>query len=76
MEEAARVMERIVDVVVRDRQVHEVHGPDGHPLSSAWYKSEAPLTWNAGMILHAARVFEERQREDTDILSILKEELA
>jgi glycogen debranching enzyme len=76
MEEAGRLMERIVDVVVRDRQVHEVHGPDGKPLSSAWYKSEAPLTWNAGMILYAARVFEERQREDTDIISILKEELA
>jgi glycogen debranching enzyme len=76
MEEAGRVMERIVDVVVRDRQVYEVHGPDGQPLSSVWYKSEAPLTWNAGMILHAARVFEERQREDMDILSILQEELA
>jgi GH15 family glucan-1,4-alpha-glucosidase len=76
MEEAGRLMERIVDVVVRDRQVHEVHGPDGQPLSSAWYKSEAPLTWNAGMILHAARVLEERQREDMDILSILQEKLA
>lgn len=76
IEEAGKLMERIVDVVVRDRQVHEVYGPDGKPLSSAWYKSEAPLTWNAGMILYAARVFEERQRENMNILSILQEELA
>jgi glycogen debranching enzyme len=75
MEEAGRLMERIVDVVVRDRQVHEVYGPDGQPLSSAWYKSESPLTWNAGMILHAARVFEERQREEVNILSVLQEKL-
>jgi len=56
--EAEQVLERIVDVVVKDQQVNEVHGPDGEPLSSLWYKSEAPLTWNAGMILYAQQIYE------------------
>ena len=69
MEQAQQVMERIVDVIVRDRQVNEVHGPDSEPLSSFWYKSEAPLTWNAGMILYAYQTY---KNVDTNILSLLE----
>ena len=71
MEEAAQILKRIVDVIVKDRQVHEVHGRDGEPLSSFWYRSEAPLTWNAGMILYAHQVYEKQQRVDDSILSML-----
>lgn len=71
MEQAAQILERIVDVIVKDRQVHEVHGPDGEPLSSFWYKSEAPLTWNAGMVLYAQQIYEKQQRMDENVLSVL-----
>jgi hypothetical protein len=65
-------MERIVNVIVRDRQVNEVHGPDGNPLSSFWYKSEAPLTWNAGMILYAYQTYEKQLQAETNFLSLLE----
>ena len=71
MEEAALILKRIVDVIVKDRQVHEVHRRDGEPLSSFWYKSEAPLIWNAGMILYAHQVYEKQRRVDDSILSML-----
>jgi len=58
IEQAQQILERIVNVIVKDRQINEVHGPDGNPLSSIWYKSEAPLTWNAGMILYAHQIYE------------------
>lgn len=72
MDEAKQVLERMVDVVVKDRQINEVHGPDGEPLSSIWYKPEAPLTWNAGMILYAHQVYEKHLQADAGILSILE----
>lgn len=72
MEEARDVMERIVNIIVRDRQVNEVHGPDGEPLSSFWYKSEAPLTWNAGMVLYAHKIYEKQLQAETNILSLLE----
>ena len=72
MAQAQHVLERIVDIVVRDRQVNEVHGPDGEPLSSIWYKSEAPLTWNAGMILYAYQVYEKQVQAETIIRSLLE----
>ncbi len=71
-EQAQSVMERIVDVIVRDRQVNEVHGTDGKPLSSFWYRSEAPLTWNAGMVLYAYQVYEKQLQAETNILSLLE----
>ena len=37
----------------RDQQINEVYGLDGQPLSTIWYTSEAPLTWNAAMLVHA-----------------------
>lgn len=54
--EARQLLGRIVTVVTRDQQVHEVYGPDGQPLSSFWYTSEAPLVWNAGMLVYAFHV--------------------
>ncbi len=57
MEEAREILSRIASTVVRDGVIHEVYGPDGRPLSSFWYQSEAPLTWNAAMVFHACRVY-------------------
>ncbi len=72
MEQAQAVMERIVNVIVRDRQVNEVYGPDGEPLSSFWYKSEAPLIWNAGMIVYAYQLYEKQLHADENVLSVLE----
>lgn len=70
--QAQAVMERLVDVIVRDRQVNEVYGPDGKPISSFWYKSEAPLIWNAGMIVYAYQIYEKQLHADENILSVLE----
>jgi GH15 family glucan-1,4-alpha-glucosidase len=53
LSEAQRLLRRISAVITRDQQVHEVYGLDGQPLSSFWYTSEAPLTWNAAMVIYA-----------------------
>ena len=71
LEKAQEMMGRISDVIVRDRQVNEVHGPDGEPLNSIWYKSESPLTWNAGMVIYAYHVLETKLQAETKILSLL-----
>jgi GH15 family glucan-1,4-alpha-glucosidase len=55
--EAETLLCRISKVIVRDGAVHEVYDPDGHYLSTFWYTSEAPLTWSAGMVVHAHYVF-------------------
>lgn len=52
-DEASRLLEGIMNVVVRDRAVYEVYGPDGNFLSTRWYTAEAPLSWSAGMIIYA-----------------------
>ncbi|MFQ5612304.1 MAG: hypothetical protein ACE5H9_09250 [Anaerolineae bacterium] len=54
--EADDILFRIAAVIVRDGAVHEVYDRDGHPLASRWYTSEAPLTWSAGMYVHAWHV--------------------
>jgi len=59
METAKELLSRISAVIVRDKQIHEVYGKDGEPMASIWYKSEAPLTWNAGMFIYACKYFEE-----------------
>jgi glycogen debranching enzyme len=51
--EAEVLLQRIAQVIVRDGVVHEVYGRDGLHLSTFWYTSEAPLTWNAGMLVFA-----------------------
>lgn len=73
LERAQKIIERITKVIVRDRQVNEVHGPDGSPLQSIWYKSESPLIWNAGMILHAFKTLETKMEEETNLLSLVSE---
>ena len=64
MEAAQTLVSRILNVIVQDRQVNEVHGPNGKPLSSMWYTAEAPLTWNAGMILYACHIYENKRQEE------------
>ncbi|HEY3474895.1 MAG TPA: glycoside hydrolase family 15 protein, partial [Anaerolineales bacterium] len=71
MEQAEKVLSRILKVIVQDRQVNEVHAPDGRPLSSMWYTAEAPLTWNAGMIIYACHIFEDKRHEEHRPLSAL-----
>ena len=71
LEEARKVLHRILKVIVQDRQVNEVHAPDGKPLASMWYTPEAPLTWNAGMILYACHIFENKWLEEHKLLSAL-----
>ncbi len=60
--EAAELLGRIDEVIVRDEVVHEVYGRDGTHLSTRWYTSEAPLTWNASMVVYAHAVYR-RARE-------------
>jgi len=70
MEEAQKLVTRLLAVIVRDRQVHEVHASSGAPLSSMWYTPEAPLTWNAGMVIYACHIFENKRQEAHRILSL------
>lgn len=70
LEEAQNLVTRMLAVIVRDRQVNEVHAPNGRPLSSIWYTPEAPLTWNAGMVLYACHIFENKRQEEHKILSL------
>lgn len=51
--EAQTLLQRIDEVIAREGVVHEVYGRNGQPLSTRWYTSEAPLTWNAGMVVYA-----------------------
>jgi GH15 family glucan-1,4-alpha-glucosidase len=71
IDEAQKLVTRILQVIVQDRQVNEVHAPNGKPLSSIWYTPEAPLTWNAGMILYACHIFENKRLEERQRLSAL-----
>src|SRR6266508_2989380 len=67
MEEAQKLVTRMLAVIVRDRQVHEVHAPNGRPLSSIWYTPEAPLTWNADMVIYACQIFESKRQEEPPV---------
>jgi glycogen debranching enzyme len=71
LEEAQKLVTRILKVIVQDRQVNEVHAPNGKPLSSMWYTPEAPLTWNAGMIIYACHIFESKRQEEHKMVSAL-----
>ena len=51
--EAGRIVDRMLEVVARDRTVYEVHDPSGEPLARFLYHSEEPLSWNAAMLLYA-----------------------
>src|SRR5215213_2279937 len=71
LEQAQKLVSRFLKVIVNDRQVNEVHAPNGKPLSSMWYTPEAPLTWNAGMIIYACHLFESKRHEEHKRLSAL-----
>ncbi len=58
--EAETLINRISTVIVRDGVVHEVYGKNGRFLSAPLYTSEAPLTWNASMVIHAFDLFDQR----------------
>lgn len=74
LDEAHGLLSRIAEVIVRDQQVHEVYGPDGKPLSSFWYKSESPLSWNAGMVVYAYYVLEQAMKSKTEMISSISKE--
>ncbi len=57
-EKAKAVFRSISEVIVRDGVVHEVYGQDGRHLATRWYTSEAPLTWNAAMVVYAHQMLE------------------
>jgi hypothetical protein len=61
--EAEELLYRMSGVIVREGAVHEVYDPNGYPLSSFWYTSEAPLTWSAGMFVHAYHVYQRHRAE-------------
>lgn len=68
---AGHLLDRINQLLVRDGMVHEAYGRDGRPLSTRWYTAEAPLTWNAGMIIYAHHEWRrlqagQKQREGQD----------
>lgn len=69
-DEAQRLVSSILQVIVRDRQVNEVYAPNGQPLASMWYTPEAPLTWNAGMVIHAYHVLENSRQEERKTLPL------
>ena len=70
VDKAHQLVAHITAVIVRDKQVNEVHGPNGQPLSSIWYKTESPLSWNAGMIIYALHIFGSEQGE-IDVLALI-----
>jgi hypothetical protein len=61
--EAEELLYRMSKAIVREGAVHEVYDPNGYPLSSFWYTSEAPLTWSAGMFVHAYYVYQRHRAE-------------
>ncbi|HSB02793.1 MAG TPA: hypothetical protein VLE49_19245 [Anaerolineales bacterium] len=75
LDEAQKLVSCILKVIVRDRQINEVYAPNGRPLASMWYTSEAPLTWNAGMVIYAYRLFESKRQEEKKILSLFSKTL-
>lgn len=64
---AQELLSRLSTVIVRDKQIHEVYGKDGEPMTSMWYKPEAPLIWNAGMFIYACKYFEEASQASTSL---------
>ena len=64
--EAEALWQRTAQIIVRDGVVHEVYGRDGQYLSTFWYTSEAPLTWNAGMLVFAYHELESFRHEESN----------
>jgi hypothetical protein len=76
LDKARELTSRILGVIVQDRQVNEVHAPNGKPLASLWYTPEAPLIWNAGMVIYACRIVESGQQEEPIPLPLLFDKIA
>ena len=57
LSEAEVILARLSAVIVRDGVVNEVYDPSGYPLATFWYRSEAPLTWSAAMVVYASTLF-------------------
>lgn len=70
--EAEELLQRAAKAIVRDGVVHEVYGQDGNHLSTIWYTSEAPLTWNAGMLVYAYHVVYEAKSEGAKLATLGK----
>jgi GH15 family glucan-1,4-alpha-glucosidase len=73
IKEAQQTIHRITELIVKERQLNEAHGLDARPLSSLWYKSESPLTWNAGMVLYAYKIFESHPLVNKSVIPLLTE---
>lgn len=58
---ARELLDRLDWIINRDGVVHEVYGKNGRYLSTFWYTSEAPLTWNAGLVVYAHHVLTQAQ---------------
>ncbi len=56
---AAELIKRMSKAIVRDGVVHEVYGKNGRFLSTLLYTSEAPLSWNASMVIYAFSICSE-----------------
>ena len=56
---AQELIARMSKAIVRDGVVHEVYGKNGRSLSTMLYTSEAPLTWNASMVIYAFSICSE-----------------
>jgi GH15 family glucan-1,4-alpha-glucosidase len=60
LDEASQMLDRLADFIVRDKIVHEVYETNGEHFSNLFYTSEAPLTWSAGMMVYAFRLFHQK----------------
>ncbi|MBK8901986.1 MAG: hypothetical protein IPM53_12435 [Anaerolineaceae bacterium] len=58
--EAEELLLRMSKAIVQDGVVHEVYGKNGRYLSTFLYTSEAPLTWNASMVIYAFSICKEK----------------
>jgi GH15 family glucan-1,4-alpha-glucosidase len=58
--EAEELVARMSRAIVQDGVVHEVYGKNGRFLSTLHYTSEAPLTWNASMVIYAFSICKEK----------------
>ena len=73
IDEAEELLQRAANAIVREGVVHEVYGQDGNHLSTLWYTSEAPLTWNAGMLVYAYHVVYEAKNEGETLANLGKD---
>lgn len=71
LDQSREILSRMAQVIVQDQQIHEVYAPNGKPLSNFWYKSESPLTWNAGMIVYAFHALEQHIQSEANIVSLI-----